>query len=238
MILTIIRTLILFTVVVVALRIMGKRQIGQLQPYELVVIILLSELAAIPMEDSGIPLVSGLLPILTLVVAEVTLSFIALKSLKARNFLGGTPVVVVENGKLMETEMRKARYNINDLLEELRAKDYHNISDIEFAILETSGRLSVIPKSQKRPLMPQDLNIATSYEGMSLPLVIDGELVQKNLQQARLDASWLNNELAKFGVKGYRDVLFASLDTAGNLFCQVKAKAPKTKSTKNESTKT
>jgi uncharacterized membrane protein YcaP (DUF421 family) len=224
MILTIIRTLILFTVVVVTLRLMGKRQIGQLQPYELVIIIMLSELAAIPMQDIGVPLFSGLLPILTLLVAGVTLSYIALKSARARAFICGIPVVLIENGKIMEKEMQRARYNINDLLEELRSKNYPNISDIEFAILETSGHLSVIPKSQKRPLVPQDLNLPTNYEGLPLPLVIDGQVIDKNLQKARLNHGWLESELDKAGIKRFKDVLFASLDTEGKLFYQAKAK--------------
>ncbi|HBC92301.1 MAG TPA: hypothetical protein DCZ10_05195 [Pelotomaculum sp.] len=224
MILTIIRTLILFTVVVVALRLMGKRQIGQLQPYELVIIIMLSELAAIPMENIGIPLLSGLLPILTLLVAEVTLSYISLKNVKARGVICGTPVVLIEGGKIIEKELQRARFNINDLLEELRSKNFPNISDVEFAILETSGHLSVIPKSQKRPLVPQDLNLPTQYEGLPLTLVIDGQIMDKNLQKARLDSVWLKSELEKFGINSFKDVLFASLDTEGKLFYQAKAK--------------
>jgi uncharacterized membrane protein YcaP (DUF421 family) len=211
-------------VVVVALRFMGKRQIGQLQPYELVIIIMLSELAAIPMENIGIPLFSGLLPILTLLVAEVTLSYIALKSVRARGFICGTPVVLIEGGKIMEKELQRSRYNINDLLEELRSKNFPNISDVEFAILETSGHLSVIPKSQKRPLIPQDLNLSTQYEGLPLPLVIDGQVMDSNLQKARLNPGWLKSELNKFGIKSFKDVLFASLDTEGKLFYQAKTK--------------
>lgn len=225
MILTIIRTLILFTVVVVALRLMGKRQIGQLQPYELVIIIMLSELAAIPMEDIGIPLYGGLLPILTLLVAEVILSYISLKSVKARELICGMPAVLIEGGKIMEKELERTRFNINDLLEELRSKNFPDISDVEFAILETSGHLSVIPKSQKRPLVPQDLNISTQYEGLPLPLVIDGRVMDNNLQKARLNPGWLTSELNKFGIKSAKDVLFASLDTEGRLFYQLKARA-------------
>ncbi|MDD4237495.1 MAG: DUF421 domain-containing protein [Desulfotomaculaceae bacterium] len=224
MTLTIIRTLILFTVVVVVLRLMGKRQIGQLQPYELVIIIMLSELAAIPMQDIGIPLLSGLLPILTLLVAEVALSYIALKSVKARDFICGTPVVLIEGGKIVEKEMQRSRYNINDLLEELRSKNFPDIADVEFAILETSGHLSVIPKSQKRQLVPQDLNLSTRYEGLPLALVIDGQVMDKNLQKAQLKPGWLKSELDKFGIKSFKEVLFASLDTQGKLFYQVKSK--------------
>jgi len=224
MTLTIIRTIILFTVVVVSLRFMGKRQIGQLQPYELVIIIMLSELAAIPMQNIGIPLFSGLLPILTLLVAEVTLSYIALKSVRARALICGTPVVLIESGKIVEKEMQRSRYNINDLLEELRAKNFPSISDVEFAILETSGHLSVIPKSQKRPLAPQDLNLPTQYEGLPLALVIDGRVMDKNLQKAQLSPGWLKSELDKFGIKSAKDVLFASLDTEGKLYYQAKEK--------------
>ncbi len=145
MILGIIRTLILFVMVVIGLRLMGKRQIGQLQPYELVIVIMLSALAAIPMENTGVPLFSGLFPIFTLIVAQVALSYISLKSERARGIICGTPSVLIENGKILEKELSRLRYNINDLLEQLRSKNTPNITDVEFAILESSGQLSVIP---------------------------------------------------------------------------------------------
>jgi len=225
MILGIIRTLILFVLVVVVLRLMGKRQIGQLQPYELVIIILLSDLAAIPMQNIGVPLVSGMLPILTLLVAQVSLSYLALKNERARGIFCGTPSVLIENGKLVEKEMTRLRYNINDLLEQLRSKNVPNISDVEFAILETCGELSVIPKSQKRPVMPVDLNLPTNYEGLPIPLIIDGYVFQKNLKKINLNEDWLKNELQNFGIQNFKDVLFASLDTEGKMFYQTKSKA-------------
>lgn len=225
MLLGIIRTLILFTVVVVGLRLMGKRQIGQLQPYELVIIIMLSALAAIPMENTGVPLLSGLFPIFTLLVAQVGLSYISLKSERVRGIICGTPSVLVENGKIIEEELSRLRYNINDLLEQLRSKNMPNIADVEFAILETSGQLSVIPKSQKRPVVPADINLPTTYEGLPVTLIIDGHLFHKNLTKINLNADWLKSELKKFGVKSFKDVLFASLDTEGKLFFQVKSAA-------------
>lgn len=225
MILGIIRTLILFLVVVVGLRLMGKRQIGQLQPYELVIVIMLSALAAIPMENTGIPLVSGLFPIFTLLLAQVTLSYISLKSERARGIICGTPSVLIENGKIVEKELSRLRYNINDLLEQLRSKNIPNVSDVEFAILETSGQLSVIPKSQKRPLVPADMNLPTTYEGLPLTLIIDGYVFRQNLSKVNLNMEWLELELQKFGVKNVNDVLFASLDTEGKLFYQVRSKA-------------
>lgn len=224
MLIGIIRALILFTTVVVFLRLMGKRQIGQLQPYELVIIIMLSELAAIPMENTGIPLVSGLVPIFTLLVAQVFLSVVSLKSENARRIICGTPSVLVENGKIVESELRRVRYNINDLMEQLRAKNMPNIADVEFAILETSGDLSVIPKSQKRPLVPADISLPTKYEGISTTLIIDGYVFQKNLANMHLSEEWLKGELKKLGVNDLKEVLFASIDTEGRLFYQARSK--------------
>ncbi|HBV98984.1 MAG: membrane protein [Peptococcaceae bacterium BICA1-7] len=224
MLIGIIRTLILFTVVVVFLRLMGKRQIGQLQPYELVIIIMLSELASIPMGNSGIPLVSGLVPIFTLLVAQVLLSEVSLKSENTRRIICGTPSVLVEKGRIVEGELRRLRYNINDLLEQLRSKSMPNIADVEFAILETNGDLSVIPKSQKRPLVPEDINLPTKYEGIPTTLIIDGYVFKKNLANIHHSEEWLMDELKKYGVNDFKEVLFASIDTEGSIFYQAKAK--------------
>lgn len=222
MILIILRTLILFFLVVLALRIMGKRQIGQLQPYELVVIIMIADLAAIPMESVGIPLLSGAIPILTLLVAEVVISYLSLKSERFRGIVSGTPSILVENGKILEKELKKLRYNVNDLLEQLRTKNYPNIADIEFAILETKGDITVIPKSQKRPVVPADLHIETKYEGIPITLIIDGYVFKKNLEKLKLNETWLQGELQKFGITDFKKVLLASLDTEGKLFYQLK----------------
>jgi uncharacterized membrane protein YcaP (DUF421 family) len=218
------RTLILYLIVVVIMRIMGKRQIGQLQPFELVIAIMISELASVPMQNTGIPLVNGIIPILTLLIAQLTLSFIGIKSTKARAIICGRPTVLVENGKIKESHLRKEMYTINDLLEQLRIKNIPNIADVEFAILETNGQLSIIPKSQKRPISPQDLNISTQYEGLPLDLIIDGNINYDNLRISGLDSNWLMQELSKFGIHNIKDVLFASLDSEGNLYYQVKEK--------------
>ncbi len=222
MLIVIARTLILYSMVVIIMRVMGKREIGQLQPFELVIAIMISELAAIPMQNTGIPLINGIAPILTLLMAQVVLSYISLKSNRARAIICGTPSVLIENGKIKENELKKLRYNLNDLLEQLRAKNVPNISDVEFAILETSGQLSVMPKSQKRPVIPEDMNLPTKYEGLPYPLIIDGEILHKNLQKLNLDVAWLNQELSNFNITDAKHVLFASLDTQGNLFYQKK----------------
>lgn len=222
MIIVVIRTLILYTLVIVALRLMGKREIGQLQPFELVVIIMISELAAIPSENVGIPILSGVIPILVLLLTSLTLAWISLKSEKARTVICGTPSVLIQRGKILEDELRKNRYNLTDLLEELRIKNIPNIADVEFAVLETNGQLSVFPKSQKRPVTPEDLHITTQYEGLPLTIIMDGILNSKNLKQGNKDLNWLKGELKKQSIDKIEDVLIASLDSSGTLYVQAK----------------
>ncbi|NLG33551.1 MAG: DUF421 domain-containing protein [Syntrophomonadaceae bacterium] len=228
MLLVIIRTLILYVTTVLLLRVMGKKQIGQLQPYELVVIIMISELAAIPMQNTGIPILYGIIPILVLVAAEITLSYISLKSQKARGIICGKPSVLIEKSKIVEPELIRLRYNINDLLEQLRMKDVHDIADVEYAILETSGQLSVILKSEKRPVQPRDLNIAPEAESLPVTLVIDGSIIKENLKKHNVDENWLKNELLKSGVTSLNQILFATLDTHGQLYYQEKSSDDKT----------
>jgi uncharacterized membrane protein YcaP (DUF421 family) len=217
-----VRAFILYLVVVVIMRIMGKRQIGQLQPYELAVAVMVSELAAVPMQNAGIPIIHGIIPIITILILQLIFSFMSLKSVKMRALICGKPSILVQNGKIIEENLRKEIYTLNELLEQLRIKDIPNIADVEFAILETNGQLSVIPKSQKRPLNAQDINIPTNYEGLPLDLIVDGAVMHDNLTKAGLDEKWLLSQLNSFGVGSFHEVLFANLDTSGNLYFQEK----------------
>ncbi|NLJ74849.1 MAG: DUF421 domain-containing protein [Firmicutes bacterium] len=223
MLITLARTVVLYTLVVVTMRVMGKRQIGQLEPFELVIAIMIAELAAVPMQDRHIPLINGFISIITLLFVQVTLSLLSLKFMGFRTVLDGKHSVVIANGIIQEKEMQKARYNLHELLEQLRVQGFYNISDVEFAILETSGDLSVIPKSQKRPVTPKDLNIDTVYEGLPTVLIMDGQVLNDGLNQACLTEAWLRTELAKFGIKSPKDVFFAVIDTEGKLFFQPRA---------------
>jgi len=222
MVIVVIRTLILYTLVVIALRLMGKREIGQLQPFELVVILMISDLAAIPSQNVGIPLLNGIIPILVLLLTSLTLAWISLKSEKARALICGAPSILIQRGKILENELRKNSYNLTDLLEELRLRNVPNIADVEFAVLETNGQLSVFPKSQKRPLVPDDMHITTKFEGLPLALIMDGKLNRNNLQQSNKDLHWLNEELKKHSIDKLEEVFLASLDSSGSLFVQAK----------------
>lgn len=216
------RTIILYLLIVIVMRCMGKRQIGQLQPFEFVVAIMISDLATIPMQNLKEPLTHGVIPILTLLGSQLLLSYLSIKSYHARNFICGTPKILIENGKIIQNNLINEVYNLSDLLEQLRIKNIPNISDVEFAILETNGELSIIPKSQKRPLTPSDMNIPTEYEGVPFPLVIDGKLIHLNLKKLNLSKEWLENELKKFGIPNYKDAFFVSIESNGNLFFQRK----------------
>lgn len=216
------RVLILYATVLFFLRILGKRQVSTLQPYELVTIILLADVAAIPMATTGTPLVNGLVGLFALLVASYTVSYITMKNTRLRAAISGRPTIIIANGRIIEDAMKELRYTINDLLEQLRVIGYPNVHDVEFGVLETNGQLSVVPKSQKRPVNPADMGITTKYEGLPTPLIVDGEVDTQNLRRIGLDMAWLQGELARRGLRRPGDVLYAALDTEGNLYCQAK----------------
>ena len=222
MLITLARTVFLYILVVITMRLMGKRQIAQLEPFELVIAIMIAELAVIPMQDRNIPLINGIIAITTLLFIQVTFSVFSLHFLSVRSFLDGRYSVIIANGVIQEKEMRKARYNLDELLEQLRLKSIFNLGDVEFAILETSGELSVLLKSQKRAATPKDLQIETKYEGLPLVLVMDGQVMSSELKKSQLSEAWLRTELEKHGVKNPQEVLIASLNTSGELFFQPK----------------
>lgn len=214
------RALVLYIIVVICMRIMGKRQIGQLQPFELAIAIMISELAAVPMQNTGIPLVNGIIPILTLLFVQLIMSFISLKSIRARAIICGKPSILIEKGRIIEDALRRELYNLNDLLEQLRIKDTPNIADVEYAILETNGQLSVIPKSRKRPVITEDLDIKTDFEGITFDVIIDGHILSSNLKLANKDEKWLVGELKRLQYNSPKEILFASIDSSGKFYCQ------------------
>ena len=220
-----IRTIILYIIVVASLRFMGKRQLGQLQPSEVVIAMMISEVATIPMENVDIPLVYGIIPTVTLIITEAAFSFLTLRSKRIRYIFSGQPTLLIEKGRILEKEMEKMRFNIDDLLEELRGAGFANIADIEYAIIETNGLLSVIPKSQKRPVTPDDLNINVDYEGLPLVLISDGEINHFALKRSGFSEKWLIEKLkTEHKIKKIKDVFIASVSASGELFVQEKAK--------------
>lgn len=191
-----VRTVILYIFVVAAVRFMGKRQIGELQPSELVVAILISELAAIPMQETGIPLVSGIIPILTLIACEIILSAITLKSMRFRHVITGRPSVLIRNGQIDQQEMRRLRFTLDDLMEEIRLAGYMGVDEIAFAVLETNGKLSVFPTCQQKPVTAGMMNLNCPDGGLPVTLICDGLLSLPSLAIAGRDMNWLQNTLS------------------------------------------
>lgn len=222
MIIVFFRAIILYIFVLLSMRIMGKREIAQMQPFELVITLMIAELAALPMEDLGSPLIKGLIAISTLIVLQLLISYINLKCEKARGLISGKPSILVNKGKINEQELRNLRININDLMEQLRSNDYANLNDVEFAILETNGALSIIPRPEKKPLTPEDLDIEGTHEGLPLSLIIDGHINKNNLKKFNKDEQWLYEHLKEHNVKNIKDILFCYMDANEEVYIHKK----------------
>lgn len=219
------RATILYILILWVIRTMGKRQVGELQPFELVITILIADFAAAPIENTGIPLMNGVVPIITLLFLEVVFSSLMLKSQWARRIIDGTPSVVMDKGKIIYKELKKQRININDLLERLRILGYPNLQELDYVIIEPDGQLSVIPKAENQPLTPKDMNIeVNSNKTMPIALITDGKRNKHNMQRVGYDNVQLDKQLKKQGMKEDKEVLLAYLDDQGNLHIQRKAK--------------
>ena len=221
MLITFFRAIVLYLIVLVVMRLMGKREIGQLQPFELAISIMIADLASIPMTEIGIPIFNGIVPILGLLVMHLILSLINLKSLKAREIICGKPSILIYRGKINEKELKKERFTINELEERLRGNNVVNLGDVEYAILETSGQVTVIQQPEKRNTIPEDFNIVPEYEGIPYDLVVDGKVMNKNLKAIGKNYNWLKKQVEKFDIKP-EEALVVTIDGKGQIFCQKK----------------
>ena len=223
MIITFIRAIILYIIVLIVMRLMGKREIGQLQPFELAISIMIADLATIPMTDPGIPITNGIIPILGLLMMHLIISVINMRSIKAREIICGKPSILIYRGKIDEEVLRKERFTINELQERLRGNNIVNISDVEYAILETSGQVTIIQKPNRRTTIPEDFDIMPEYEGIPYDLVVDGKVMYNNLKLLEKDYEWLQKEVRKFGYEP-EEALVVTFDGKGQFFCQKKEK--------------
>ena len=197
MILAYVRTVILYLVLIASVRIMGKRQIGQMEPTEFVVAMLIADLAAVPMQDGAIPLLSGIVPLLTVLGLELTVSFLVMKSLRLRRCLCGRPVILIDNGRVLQDNLRRTRITLEELLSHLRQKDVLDIGSVQYAILETDGNLSVFPYPQMKPAAAREAGIPVKGQSLPITVINDGTLSREALKQAGKDTVWLNKTLGK-----------------------------------------
>ena len=221
MLVTFFRAILLYIVVLIVMRLMGKREIGQLQPFELAISIMIADLAATPMAESGVPITNGIMPILGLLVMHLIISMVNIKSTKAREIICGKPSLLIYRGKIDQKVLKKERFTINELEERLRDNNIFNVGDVEYAILETSGQVTVIQKPEKRNTIPEDFGILPEYEGIPYDLVIDGKVMHQNLKTIGRDYNWLVKEVEKFKIKPHQ-ALVVTYDGKGQIFCQAK----------------
>ena len=217
MILSYIRTVFLYLVLIFAIRLMGKRQIGEMAPTEFVVTMLVANLAAIPMQDGGIPLLSGLVPILTVLGMELVLSGATLRSVLLRRLLCGRSVVLIDNGRILQDNLRRTRITLEELMGHLREKDVLNPASVQFAILETNGSLSVFPYPREKPASARDAGITVKEKYLPLTIVDDGRVYRDNLARAGKDQAWLETVLSGHGATEAQTLLLL-VDGSGRVY--------------------
>ncbi|WP_300412498.1 DUF421 domain-containing protein [uncultured Oscillibacter sp.] len=214
------RTVILYFLIMIGLRLMGKRQIGELEPGELVLTMMISDLATVPMQDFGIPLMAGVIPILTLLALSMLLSQLSLTSLRFRRLACGAPSVLIREGVLQQEAMRRNRYTLDELLEELRGQGITGVEDVKYAVLENSGHLSVLPWARTQPPAAERMGLEVE-DDVTLPVVLvnDGRLLRRNLEAQGLDEAWLREALRKEGLDSHRQAFLLTLDETGRVNC-------------------
>lgn len=212
------RTVLLYALLIVGLRLTGKRQIGQLEPIEFVLMMLLSDLASVPMQDFGLPLLQGIIPIATLLALSTLLSGISLLSVRFRSLICGEPTIIVRDGVLQQTAMKRSRLTLDEVLEELRVQGVSSLADVKYAVLETSGQLSVLLRANVQPTTPKQMGLKVD-DDVFLPVIIidNGRLMGKNLQKMGLDDKWLQKQLKAHKAHRVQDVFLMTVDRGGSV---------------------
>jgi len=220
------RAIILYALVVTVMRLMGKRQVGELQPFEFTIALLIADLASVPMADLGTPLLFGIIPIASLLLAQMTLAYITMKSSSMRSIICGKPSIIIHKGTICEKTMKAQRYNLSDLLEQLRSAGYFKITDVEYAILETGGFLTVIPKAESRPLTAKDMNITPTQDDLPINIIMDGKVDAENVEKYKINMDAVKKIITDAGFHSTADILIAVVSNGKDLFIQGKQPRP------------
>lgn len=216
----IIKTVIIYVIVIFAMKLMGKKQNAQLQPYELVITLMIAEVAATPMDSPGTPIIYGLVPAFALILLYYLFSILTDKVSFIRRMLCGTPSILIRDGALVVSEIRRLHYSVSDLMEQLRIYGYTSISNIHFAILEANGQLSVLPYSEFAPATPCSLGVETHEDDLAFAIVINGQLQPRTLKDIRKSPEEVRKTLYDLGYKRIRDLLLVTLSDKGELFIE------------------
>ncbi|MBR5344109.1 MAG: DUF421 domain-containing protein [Oscillospiraceae bacterium] len=218
MAIVLIRTIIIYAALLLTMRLLGKRQLGEVELSEFVVAALIADLAAHPLQDIGIPLMNGLVPILTLFCCEVLIAGLSLKSIRLRGLLFGKPSILIARGTIDQREMKKNRFTLDELMQELRAQGALDPSKVEYAILETDGRLNVILYPAESPVTASMLRLPAPDGGYPLTVVSDGRVLSDNLRRCGRDERWLQKELDKRKLRSPTEVYLMTVNEAGQVY--------------------
>lgn len=222
-----VKSIVSVLVLFVLARIMGKKQIAQLTYFDYVVGISIGSVAAALSVEKSITLAEGVSSMVIWAAFPLVFSLLAAKSIQGRKILDGTPTILIQNGKIIEKNLRKVKFTVNDLLEELRIKDIFYVEDVEFALLETSGKMSVLKKAEKLPVTNSDLKLPCAQQGLRANIIIDGKFMPQNIALVNRSETWAAEELKKRGISRVEDVLLACCDAGGNLSVNLKDGCPK-----------
>ncbi|WP_206459735.1 DUF421 domain-containing protein [Anaerovorax sp. IOR16] len=217
MIIILIRTFILYLVVLFVLRVMGKGELSKMDPFQMVILFMIAELASLPIESPDVSLLNGVTALFSLLFLQVLISVLSLKSERFKKIITGTPSILIDKGALDLREMKRLRISIDDLVEQLRLKNYPSIADLDYAVLEVNGDLSVIPTPNKRPVTPSDLSITMKEETIPMVLISDGVLYMQNLCHLGISENELKSELLKQQITHYKNVFLCYADEKKNL---------------------
>ena len=217
-----VRTILLYFIIMLGLRLMGKRQIGELEPTELVLTMLISDLAAVPMQDFGIPLLNGVVPIVTLLALSMLLSYGCMRSIRLRRLVCGSPTTLIKDGQLQQAAMRANRFTLDELTQELRNQGILDIASVEYAILETNGQLNIVLYPAEQPVTAKQLHLNPDDDGYFSILISDGQVLSNNLAQTGHDMRWLERELKQRHASGPEDVYLMMVNDAGSIYYAAK----------------
>lgn len=217
----IVRSIIIYFLVFILLRLMGKRQIGEMQPFELVITLIIADLATIPMAETALPLVHGIIPIITLALIHFALTFLCMKSLFFRKLINGKPIIVINPQGVDYKALKKLNMNFNDLMENVRGLGYFNLEEVLYAIMQTNGTLTILPRAPYAPLNANNAKIEVDPASLPVILISEGKFVKENLILAKIEPEFINNTISQNGIEP-NNVIFLSINTEGKMYVQPK----------------
>lgn len=218
------RGVIIYIIVFLIFRLMGKRQLGQLQPFEFVITLIIADLATIPMSEINVPLLHGIVPLVTISLIHFLIGFLSRKSVKLRRLFNGKPIIVISPKGVDYQALKKLNMDFNDLCEALREVDVFALDEVQYAIIETNGKLTVLPNAQNAPLTAPDLKIKKSESALPIMLVCDGRKISENMKIANINENFLYNQIKKAGAFKIKDIIIATIDNSGKMYIQAKNK--------------